>query len=120
MGAEDGDNRGAGQGGQVGPDGEEIERAPQEEAGAVGNGGIALAGLGGCGVEKMDDVGMDLLQRNELEIGCAKGGLEAAAVFEDVFLGVPFGEAKIENSFAALTANTAGLGAEAVDEPGEF
>ena len=92
----------------------------QEEAGAVGDGGIALAGLGRRGVDQMDDIGMDLLQRNELEIGCAKGGLEAAAVFEDVFLGVPFGEAEIENSFAALTANTAGLGAEAVDEPGEF
>ena len=33
----------------------------QEEPGAVRCGGIALARCGGCGVEKMDDVGMDLL-----------------------------------------------------------
>ncbi len=92
----------------------------QEEARTVGDGGIALTGLGRCDVEKVDDVGMDLFKRNELQVGRAEGGLEAAAVFEDVVLGVPFGEAEIENSFAALTADTAGLGAEAVDEPGEF
>ena len=92
----------------------------KEEARAVRDGGIALAGLGGCGVEKMNDIGMDLFQGDEFEIDRAEGGLEAAAVFEDVVLGVPFGEAEIENSFAALIADTAGLGAEAVDEPGEF
>jgi hypothetical protein len=32
----------------------------EEQAAAVGNGSIALAGFSGCGVEKMDDVGMDL------------------------------------------------------------
>ena len=92
----------------------------KEEARAVRDGGIALAGLGGCGVEKMDDVGMDLFKRNELQVGRAEGGLEAAAVFEDVVLGVPFGEAETENSFAVLITHAAGLGAEAVDEPGEF
>ena len=92
----------------------------QEEARTVGDGGIALTGLGRCDVEKVDDVGMDLFQADEFEMGRTDGGLEAAAVFEDVVLGVPFGEAEIENSFAALTADTAGLGAEAVDEPAEF
>ena len=33
----------------------------QKEAGTVGNGGIAAARFGGRGVEKMDDVGVDLL-----------------------------------------------------------
>jgi len=67
----------------------------EEEAGAVGSGGVALAGLvGGC-VEEMDDVGMDLLEGDELEIGGAEGGLEAAAVFENVFGRVPIGEAEI-------------------------
>src|SRR5437773_4116642 len=33
----------------------------QEEPGAVRCGAIALARFGGCGVEKMDDVGMDLV-----------------------------------------------------------
>jgi len=91
----------------------------QEEAGAVGGGGVALTGLGGGGVEKVDDIGMDLLERNKLEIGRAEGRLEAAAVFEDVFLGVPFGEAEIENFFAVDRADTAGPSAEAVYEPGE-
>jgi len=46
----------------------------EEEAGAVGGGGVArpggqaLAGLVGGGVEEMDDVGMDLLEGDELEI----------------------------------------------------
>jgi len=92
----------------------------QEKAGAVGDGGVALAGLGGGGVEKMDDIGMDLFQGNELEAGGAESELEAAAVFEDVFFGVPVGVAEIENFFAVLIRNTARFGAEAVDEPGEF
>ncbi len=46
--------------------------------------------------------------------------MEAAAVFQDVFVGVPFGEAEIENLFGVLIRDTAGFGAEAVDEPGEF
>ncbi len=62
----------------------------QEKPGTVCDGGVPSARFGGCGVEKVDDVGMDLLERNEFEVRCAEGGLEAAAVFEDVFLGVPF------------------------------
>jgi hypothetical protein len=62
----------------------------QEEAGTVCDGGIASARFGGCGVEKMDDIGMDLLERDEVEVRRAERGLEEAAVFEDVFLGVPF------------------------------
>ena len=92
----------------------------QKEAGAFGDGGVALARFGGHGVEKMDDIGMDLFQGDKFAIGCVEGGLEAAAVFEDIFFSVPVGVAKIENFFAALIADTAGLGAEAVDEPGEF
>jgi hypothetical protein len=43
----------------------------QEKARAIGDGGVALAGLGRGGVEKMDNVGMDLFQGNELKAGCA-------------------------------------------------
>src|SRR6267378_4434879 len=64
----------------------------KEKAGAVGNGGVSAARFGGCGVEKMDDVGMDLFQRNEFEVRCAEGRLETAAVFEDAFLAIPFGK----------------------------
>jgi len=46
--------------------------------------------------------------------------LKAAAVFPDVFFGVPFSEPEIEDSFGFLIADAAGLGAEAVDEPGKF
>ena len=92
----------------------------KEEAGTVGHGGIALAGFGRCSVEKMDDVGMDLLQEDKLQVGSAEGGLKVAAVFEDVFLGVPFGETEIEDFLAVLIGDAAGLGAETVDEPGEF
>jgi hypothetical protein len=62
----------------------------EEEAGAVGGGGIASARFGGGGVEEMDHIRMDLLQRNEFEVRCAECRLEAAAVFEDVFFAVPF------------------------------
>lgn len=71
----------------------------KEEAGAVGDGGVTSAGLVGNGVEEVDDVGVDLFEGEELEITRAEGGLEAAAVFEDVFAGVPVGEAEVEDFF---------------------
>ena len=40
----------------------------KEEPGTVCGGGITSARFGGCGVEKVDDVGMDLFQRNEFEV----------------------------------------------------
>jgi len=79
-----------------------------------------LADLGWGGVEQMDYIGMDLLQGDESQTRGTQGGLEAAAVFQDVFFGVPFGEAKIEDLLSILNARAAGLGAETVDEPGEF
>jgi hypothetical protein len=67
----------------------------EEEAGAVGGGGVAFAWLVGGGFEEMDYVGVDLFEGDELEIASAEGGLEAAAVFENVFARVPIGEAEI-------------------------
>jgi len=92
----------------------------QEKTGATRDGGIALARLGGCGIKKMYHVRMDLLQGDKFEAGGVEGRLKAAAVFEDVFFGVPFGEAEIENFFAVLIGSAAGFGAEAVDEPREL
>ncbi len=46
--------------------------------------------------------------------------MEAAAILEDVFSGVPFGKTEIEKSFAVMIRNTAGFGAETLDEPGEL
>ena len=40
----------------------------QEEPGTICDGGIASAGFGGCGVEKVNDIGMDLLERDEFEV----------------------------------------------------
>jgi len=67
----------------------------EEEAGAVGGGGVASAWFGGGGFEEVDYVGMDLLEGDELKIVGVESGLEAAAIFEDVFAGVPIGEAEI-------------------------
>ncbi len=98
----------------------------EEETGAVGDrgvsrhGGQALAGLGWWSVEKMDDVGMDLLQGDEFHVGGTECGLKATAVFKNVFLGVPFGEAEIEDFLGILSGDVAGLGAETMDEPWEF
>jgi hypothetical protein len=92
----------------------------EEEAGATGDRGVAFAGLAGGTVEEVDDVGVDLFEGYELEILGAEGGLEAAAVFEDVVAGVPVGEAEIEDFFAVQIGDAAGFGAEAVEEPGEF
>ena len=79
-----------------------------------------MAGFGGGRVEQMDYVGMDLLQGDELQVSGAEGGLEAAAVFQDIFSGVPFGEAEVEDSLAVLSADASGRGAEAVNQPREF
>jgi len=92
----------------------------EEEAGAIGSGSVPLAKRGRWCIEEMDYVGMDLFQGDEIEVRCGEGGLETAAVLEDVFFGVPFGEAEIENIFAFERADTARASAEAVDEPGEF
>jgi hypothetical protein len=72
----------------------------QEEAGTVCGGGIPAARFGRSGVEKLDDVGMELFERDECETVSAEGGLEAAAIFEDVFARVPFGEAEIQDLLA--------------------
>ena len=92
----------------------------EEEAGTIGGRSVASAWFGGGGFEEVDYVGMDLLEEDELEIVGAQCGLEAAAVFEDVFLAIPFGKTEIEKSFAVMIRNTAGFGAETMDEPGEL
>lgn len=53
----------------------------QEEAGTVGDAGVATAGIGWGGVEEVDHVGVELFEGDEGKIGGACGRLEAAAVF---------------------------------------
>jgi holo-[acyl-carrier protein] synthase len=68
----------------------------------------------------MDDIGMELFEGDEGEVVSAEGGLEAAAIFEDVFARVPIGQAEIQDFFTVKIANAAGAGAEAMDQPGEL
>src|SRR5260370_2997326 len=92
----------------------------QEKAGTVRGGSSASARFGRCGIEKMDDIGMNLFQRDEFEVRRAEGWLEAVAVLENVFSAVPFGKTEIEDFFAFQKADAAGAGAETMDKPGDF
>ena len=92
----------------------------EEEAGSVGDRGVAFAGLFGGGGERPDDCGVDLLEIDEREFLSAEGGLEFFAVFEDVFASVPVGEAEVEDLLSVEIGDAAGGGAETVEEPGKF
>jgi hypothetical protein len=72
----------------------------EQEAGTVGGGGVTLAWFLRGSFDEMDNVGVDLFEGDELEVARAEGGLEAAAVFEDVFTGVPVGETEVQDFFA--------------------
>jgi len=70
---------------------------------------------------------VDLFEGCEGKIAGTQSGLEAAAVFEDVFAGVPINETEIQDFFDIFRsecgtvrkrANASWAGAEAVDEPG--
>lgn len=79
-----------------------------------------MASLGGSSVEELDDIGVELFERNEGKVVCAKGGLEAAAIFEDVFFAVPCCETETQYILAGEFADAARTGAEAMDKPGEL
>jgi len=86
----------------------------------------------------MDNIGMELFERNELEILCSERRLETAAVFEDVLSGIPFRKPKIQNLFDMVSGgrgttdvlggrraadkitDAAGPSAESMNEPGKF
>ena len=61
----------------------------EEEAGAVGDGGVALAGLARGGVEEMDYVGVDLLEGDELEVAWRRGRIGSGGGFRGRFRGCP-------------------------------
>lgn len=86
----------------------------------------------------MDNIGMNLFERDDLEIVCGQCRLKTAAVFEDVLSGIPFRKPKIQNLFDLVSGGrrtadvlggrraadkitgAAGPSAEAVDEPWNF
>jgi len=92
----------------------------EEEARSFCERSIAITGFFGGRGERPDDGGMDLFEGDEWEFLSAEGSLKFLAVFEDVFAGVPFGEAEVEYALAVEVGDTAGGGAEAVEEPGKF
>ena len=92
----------------------------EQKAGAVCGGSVTFAGAGGGLWKNANHVRMDLFQRNKFEVACPNGGLKQAAIFDDVFAGVPFREAEIEDFFGFERANPAGTSAEAVQKPGKL
>ena len=92
----------------------------EEEAGSVGERGVTFAGLLGGGGERPDDGGMNLFEIDEREFLSAESRLEFFAILEDVFAGVPFGEAEVEDFLSVEIGDAAGGGAEAVEKPGKL
>ena len=89
----------------------------KKQAGTIGRRSVAAAEFGGRSVKQIDNIGMELFERNELEILCSERRLKTAAVFEDVLSGIPFRKPKIQNLFALEIADAAGPSAETMNEP---
>ena len=92
----------------------------EEETPTISHGGIALRRLGRSGIDHVDHVGVELFEGHQKSIFYTKGGLEAAAIFENIRTGIPFGETEIKNALAFEKAFPTGAGAEAMHKPGEF
>ena len=86
----------------------------------IGGGSVAFAGFCGRPREHANYIRVDLFEWDEIEIGGTESGLEAAAIFEDVFAGVPFHEAEVEDFFGFERADATRAGAEAVNQPGKL
>jgi hypothetical protein len=89
----------------------------EEQAGAIGGGGVAFASIRGRLREWPNHVGVNLFQGHELKLVRAKNGLKKAAVFDDIFAGVPFHEAEVQNLLGFELADATWAGTETVDEP---
>ena len=68
----------------------------------------------------MNHIGVNLAEPAKRHVIRSEGGLEAAAVFENIFLRVPLCETEIQNLFATKIAHAAGTRAEPMDQPGDF
>jgi holo-[acyl-carrier protein] synthase len=98
-----------------------IGRAHAEEQSLVVCGQcVAFGLLAWIRVDDPHDVGMNLVERHEIQIAGADCGLESLSVFVDVLALIPFHGSEIENFFAVDFADAAGAGAESVDEPGQL
>jgi len=71
----------------------------EEQTGTIRGGSVTFARASGRMMENANHVRMELFERNEFKVVSAEGSLKEAAIFEDVFAGVPFHEAEIEDLF---------------------
>src|SRR5947199_207627 len=67
----------------------------------------------------MNDIGMNLAEPTKHHVTGVDSRLEAAAVFENIFLPVPPGKTKIQDFFTSKIAYAAGPRAESMNEPGD-
>ena len=79
------------------------------------SGGVALAWLGCRLREKMNDIRVDLFQREQGEAFGGQGGLKQAAIFCYDFAGIPLHKTEIQNLLSIEEAGTAEARAEAMD-----
>ena len=92
----------------------------KQQSRTLGCRSVATAWLRGRCVKQLNHIGMDLFQRNELEITRAKRRLKPPAVFEHVFPAIPLRKTKIQNFFTLERAHTTRPSAEAVNKPRKF
>jgi len=92
----------------------------EEQACSIRDGSVAAAGFAGRGFECVNDIGVKLFEGCQCEIVRTERGLEAAAVFHDVFAGIPVGVTEIQDFFVFKIADAAGTSAERVGQPGKF
>jgi len=90
---------------------------------------VTAAGVSRSGIEHVHDVGVKLFQGDERKMRCAESREETAAIFQNIFAGVTFGETEIEDSLCFFlgdrravdqSADAAEPRAETVEQPGEF
>ena len=68
----------------------------------------------------MNDIGVNLAEPAKRHVTNGEGGLEAAAVLENIFLRVPLSETKIQDLFTTKIAHAAWTRAESMDQPRDF
>lgn len=89
----------------------------EQQPRTICRGGVAAAWCCGWSFENVRNIGVNLAECGELHGFGAKRGLKTEAVLLDVFLGIPFRKAKIQDFFAAEVAYPAEPRAESMDQP---
>jgi len=87
----------------------------EEKAGSFCEGSVAFAGFFGRRSKRPDYGRVDLFEIDERKFLGTEGRLEFFAIFEDVFVSVPVGEAEIKDFFSKKIGGAAGGGAETVE-----